>query len=152
MKYLLDTNIVSYFSDPKSPFYSATIKRFSALAEEDTVFISVLTFYETEYGIVYAPEEKKKRMTEVKSMLQQFLLVLPVSAAGADSFGRIKARYRKMAGAAQKTVDRHDVDFILASSAIAEEAVLVSNDRIFLTVQAIEPALKLENWAGHRGN
>ncbi len=73
---------------------------------------------------MYAPAEKRKRMAEVKSMLQQFLLVLPVSAAGADSFGRIKAGYRKMAGANQKTVDRHDVDFILASSAIAEDAIL----------------------------
>ena len=110
------------------------------------MFISVLTLYETEYGIVYAPEEKKNRMAEVKEMMRQFLFVLPISDAGAEVFGRIKAGYRKMAGSDQKTVDRHDVDFILASSAIAEEAVLVSNDRIFLTVQAIEPVLKLENW------
>jgi predicted nucleic acid-binding protein len=73
MKYLLDTNIVSYFSDPGSPFHSATIKRFSALDEEDRVFISVLTLYETEYGIVYAAEEKKSRMAEVKEMMRQFL-------------------------------------------------------------------------------
>lgn len=46
MKYLLDTNIVSYFADPRSPFHAAPIKRFSALAEEDAVFISVLTLYE----------------------------------------------------------------------------------------------------------
>jgi predicted nucleic acid-binding protein len=52
-----------------------------------------------------------------------------------------------MAGTDQKAVDRHDVDFILASSAIAEDAVLVSNDKIFLSVRDIEPTLRLENWA-----
>jgi predicted nucleic acid-binding protein len=147
MKYLLDTNIVSYFSDPESPFHSATIKRFSTLDEEDRVFISVLTLYETEYGIVCAPEEKKSRMAEVKEMMRQFLFILPVSDTGAEIFGHIKAGYRKMAGTDQKTVDRHDVDFILASAAIAEDAVLVSNDKIFLSFRDIEPTLRLENWA-----
>lgn len=147
MKYLLDTNIVSYFSDPESSFHQNTIRRFSSLAEEDMVYISVLTLYETQYGIVYAPEEKKQRMAEVEEMMKQFLFLLPVSPEGADIFGKIKSEYRRIDGRDQKTFDRHDIDFILASSAIAEDAVLVSNDKIFLAIKDIEPSLKLENWA-----
>jgi predicted nucleic acid-binding protein len=147
MKYLLDTNIVSYFSDPRSRFHQKTISRFSSLAEEDMVYVSVLTLYETQYGIVYAPEEKKQKVAEVEQMMKQFLFLLPVSPEGADIFGRIKAEYRRMSSLEQKTFDRHDIDFILASSAIAEDAILVSNDKIFLAIKNIEPSLKLENWA-----
>lgn len=78
MKYLLDTNIVSYFSDPASPFHTSVKHRFSQLQEKDDIFISVLTLFEIEYGIVYAPQEKKARMEEVKQMLQHFLEVLPL--------------------------------------------------------------------------
>jgi predicted nucleic acid-binding protein len=147
MKYLLDTNIVSYFSDPRSPFHKNTINRFSSLSEEDEVYISVLTLYETQYGIVYAPEDKKQKMVEVEEMMKQFLLLMPVSPDGADIFGRIKSEYRKTDTRERKTFDRHDIDFILASSAIAEDTTLVSNDKIFLAIKDIEPSLKLENWA-----
>ena len=146
MKCLLDTNIVSYFSDPRSPFHRNTISRFSSLGEEDMVYISVLTLYETQYGIVYAPEEKKKKMSEVEEMMKQFLLLLPVSPEGADVFGRIKSKYRKVDTGERRTFDRHDIDFILASTAIAEDATLVSNDKIFLAIKDIEPSSKLENW------
>jgi predicted nucleic acid-binding protein len=146
MKYLLDTNIVSYFSDPESPFHHNTVRRFSSLTEEDMVYISVLTLYETQYGIVYAPEEKKQRLVEVEAMMKQFLSLLPVSPEGADIFGRIKAEYRRNDDRDQKAFDRHDIDFILASSAIAEDATLVSNDKIFLVIRDIEPSLRLENW------
>jgi predicted nucleic acid-binding protein len=46
-----------------------------------------------------------------------------------------------------KLLDQHNIDLILASSAIAEDATLVSNDKIFLSIKEIEPTLKLENWA-----
>lgn len=53
----------------------------------------------------------------------------------------------KRPGINQKALDQHNIDFILASSAIAEEAVLVGNDKIFLLIRDVEPALRLENWA-----
>jgi predicted nucleic acid-binding protein len=146
MKYLLDTNIVSYLSDPASRFHTSVEHRFSRLQEEDVIFISVLTLFEIEYGIVYAPQEKKKRMEEVKQMLQHFLAVLPVQEKQAGIFGALKAGYRKLTGVDHKTIDRHDVDFMLASSALAENAVLVSNDKIFVLIQKAEPTLKLGNW------
>lgn len=42
---------------------------------------------------------------------------------------------------------KHNVDFILATTAITEDIVLVSNDQIFRDIQEVSPGLRLENWA-----
>ena len=40
-----------------------------------------------------------------------------------------------------------DTNIIVASTAIVEGAVLVSNDRIFRILATLEPRLVVENWA-----
>lgn len=42
---------------------------------------------------------------------------------------------------------QHNIDCVLASSAIADGAVLNGNDNIVTPTQDIEPALKPEQWA-----
>lgn len=46
----------------------------------------------------------------------------------------------------KKEIKRHTVDFILASTAIEANAVLVSDDRIFKTIKEFYPSLHVENW------
>ena len=50
-------------------------------------------------------------------------------------------------GARERELVRHNIDLILASMAVVEGAVLVSNDAIFPALAAIEPQLLVENWA-----
>lgn len=71
--------------------------------------------------------------------------VMPLSHIGAGVFGELKAKYRQTTGALSKSLKRNDIDFILASTAITENAI-VSNDRIFEAIVKIEPPLQLENW------
>ncbi len=148
MKYLLDTNILSYLEEQASPFHAKTKARLARLADNDEVFLSLLTLYELRYSVsVSAPEKARRLEALVRSYREQFP-VLPLTEQGADIFGAIKAKYRReRPGINQKALDQHNIDFILASSAIAEDAVLVSNDKIFLAIRDIEPALRLENWA-----
>ncbi len=40
----------------------------------------------------------------------------------------------------------HAVDFILASTAIETNAVIVSDDRIFETIREFYSSLRIENW------
>jgi predicted nucleic acid-binding protein len=147
MKYVLDTNIVSYSINRRSPFHHHVTGRLSRLSGNDEVCISVLTFYEAEYGVLSVPIEHQERVAKAREMMLRLFEILPVPTLGAESFGRIKLAYRKKTGIPQKLLDRHNIDFILASSAIAENAVLVSNDQIFAAIREIEPALKWENWA-----
>jgi predicted nucleic acid-binding protein len=148
MKYLLDTNILSYLEEQSSSFHARTKEHFFRLSDEDEIFIPILILYELRYSVSAAPPEKTERLKAlINSYLEQFP-VMPITERGSEIFGDIKAKYRdKRPGINQKALDQHNIDFILASSAIAEDAVLVSNDKIFLAIKDIEPSLKLENWA-----
>jgi predicted nucleic acid-binding protein len=55
-------------------------------------------------------------------------------------------QYRLHIGIAQRALKKNDFDFLIASSAIAHEAILISNDKIFGIIQDIEPSLAHENW------
>jgi predicted nucleic acid-binding protein len=147
MKYVLDTNIVSCSINRRSPFHHHVTGKLSRLSENDAVCISVLTFYEAEYGVLSVPAEHRERVGKARELMLRLFDILPVPASGAESFGRIKLAYRNKTGIPQKLLHQHNIDFILASSALAENAVLVSNDRIFAAIAEIEPALQLENWA-----
>lgn len=148
MKYLLDTNILSYLEEQSSPFHAKTRERLSRLSDDDDIFIPILILYELWYSVSAATPEKAKTLDAViRSYLDQFP-ILHITERGAEVFGDIKAKYREQRpGINPKALDRHNIDFILASSAITEDAVLVSNDKIFPTIRDIIPTLKLENWA-----
>ena len=59
MKYLLDSNTVSDFYDKFSTGYPKISQQLSALTDAESVYISILTLYELEYGHANAPDEKK---------------------------------------------------------------------------------------------
>ena len=44
--YLLDTNIISYLTDPQSPYRAKVKERLFSLSEDDSVAVSILTLYE----------------------------------------------------------------------------------------------------------
>jgi predicted nucleic acid-binding protein len=148
MKYFLDTNILSYLEEQTSPFHVGTKEHLYRLSDDDEIFIPILILYELRYSVSAAAPEKAEKLDRlVRSYLEQFP-VQQITARGAEIFGDIKAKYRNnRPGINQAALNRHNIDFILASSAIAENAVLVSNDRIFEAIREIEPVLKFENWA-----
>ena len=148
MKYLLDTNILSYLEEQTSPFHARTKGCFFQLSDEDEIFIPILILFELRYSVSAASPEKTQRLKDlVRSYREQFP-IMPITERGSEIFGEIKAKYRnERPGINQKALDQHNIDFILASSAIAEDATLVSNDKIFVAIRDIEPSLKLENWA-----
>ena len=43
--YLLDTNTVSHFLNVQSPRHNLVIRRIGALADSDTVMVSILAIY-----------------------------------------------------------------------------------------------------------
>ena len=141
--YLLDTNIVSYLADPSSPFHGRVADAIRSLPDATRLTVSVLTLYELAYGQVRDPG----RQHLLAIVREEGVGVLAPTAAGADAFARLKDAYRIHTGARERELVRHNVDLILASTAIVEDAVLVSNDGIFATLARIEPRLTVENWA-----
>jgi len=147
-KYLLDTNIITYLQEQTSRFHNSVKTRLSNLHDEDEVYLSVFSLYEIEYGIAISEsDETKKRFAMMKEAIQGYFRVLSFSEKGSKTFGDLKAGYLKETGISKKAVKRHDIDIMLASSAIAEDAILVSNDGIFERLKKIRSDFQSENWA-----
>ena len=144
--YILDTNIISYLYERNAPFHSPVAEKLSKLSDQDKVYISILSLYEFEYGLSFADIKIVDELQDLKKSFLELFEVLQLCAEGSPIFGEIKARYRNETGISAKAIERHNVDFMLAASAVLEKAVLVSNDRIFERIQDAYPYLLTENW------
>lgn len=142
-KFLLDTNILSYLEDPASLFHKSVKEEIFALDDEDSLYISILSVYELQYGFSKADGKLQKSIN--KSLQTAIgLPIIPLSLEGATVFGELKNKYK---ASSRKDLERHNSDFMIASSAIAEGAILVSNDKIFEGIKKLRKGFKLENWA-----
>ncbi len=147
-KYLLDSDIITYLEEKSSSFHSAVVSHLSSLSDDDEVYISILTLYEMQYGIACVKEEpgKHKKFLAVQESIKRRFTILSLSEKGAEIYGDIKALYRKKTGIKSKPIKKHDVDFILASTAVEYGLILVSNDSIFQQIKNISNNLQVENW------
>ena len=92
MNFLLDTNLVSEWTKPRP---NPGVVRWLADADEDRVFISVVTIAELRHGVErLAIGRRRKRLNEwiEGELLFRFdERILPIDAATADAWGRIVA-------------------------------------------------------------
>jgi toxin FitB len=93
MSFLLDTNAVSEWVKPRP---DAGLIRWMEAADEDRVFISVISLAELRYGVERLPAGKRRRRLEEwlgHELPVRFEgRVLPVNAEVADAWGRIVSR------------------------------------------------------------
>lgn len=132
MRYLLDTNIVSYFLKGVGP---NLIQRMQAGLDRQDMAISVITRAELRFGLeLMAQADKRRRRIE---LLLTELPALPWHINAADTFGRIRAHLRR------NGTPVGEFDTLIAAHALAENLVLVThNTRHFQCI----PGLKLEVW------
>ena len=92
MNFLLDTNLVSEWTKPRP---NPGVVSWLADADEDRVFISVVTIAELRHGVErLAIGRRRKRLNEwiEGELLFRFdERILPIDAATADAWGRIVA-------------------------------------------------------------
>ncbi len=131
-RYLLDTNIVSYFVKGVNPGLVARMERgFRA----QNMVISCITRAEVRYGAELMDANDRRR-ARIDIMLDD-LLALPWSVEAADLFGSIKASLRRQG------IPIGDFDTQIAAHALAADLTLVThNTRHFERI----PGLKLEDW------
>ncbi len=143
--YLLDTNIVSYLFDDSSSFNAGVVTRFATLAGGDRCEISVLGRYELEEWAALGTSPIDM------GIIDATFTIRPVPAQGAKAYARLRRELIRRRTITRAAIDRHGVDLILAATALVDALVLVSNDRVFAEIAAIEPGLRLENWASGPG-
>lgn len=132
MSFLLDTNIVS---EPMKPQPTPSVVRWLADADEDHIFISVVTLAELRTGVErLAAGVKRKRLEE---WLQDELPVrfegriLAIDPIVADACGKIVARCQDLGRPIEA------MDAFIAATAEVHRLTLVTRD-----VSDFKPALK----------
>lgn len=144
--YLFDTNIISYWEDIESPHYHSIKNKMSSLQHDDIICVSILTLYELQYGFGTAKEHMKENILKSIELVESIFQIIFLDREGSKIFGQIKSEYQKNIGIKKKELDRHNSDLMIASTAINENAVLVSNDKIFKNLSEIRNDFQYENW------
>lgn len=131
-RYLLDTNIVSYFI---RGFDAALVNRVTQVLKAQSAAISVITRAELRFGQAgMVAADKRKRAIDL--VLTQ-LTVLPWTSAAADIYGPLKDTLKRQG----RPIG--DMDTLIAAHALVEDLILVThNTRHFEKI----PRLKLEDW------
>lgn len=132
IRYLLDTNIVSYFVKGTS---AGLVKRMQAGVDAQDIAISAVTRAELRYGLeMMDPSDRRRRRVD---LLITELPALPWRIDAADEFGRIRAHLRR------NGAPIGEFDTLIAAHALSEKLILVThNTRHFEHV----PGLVLEDW------
>ncbi len=132
MKYLLDTNTVSYIVKGKS---LAARSKLAGLRADEIGCISSITEAEIRYGLAKAPHTHALRAA-IEGFLSK-IRILPWDSEEAIAYGDLRANLESRG----KMLE--NMDMLIAAHAIAAGAALVTNDRSFSYVEN----LKSVNWA-----
>ena len=131
-RYLLDTNILSYFVKGIHP---ALQRRMARAFQAEDIAISAIARAEMRYGQGLMATDDKRR-ARVDLLLAE-MPTLPWTPAAADHYGQIKALLQRQG------LPIGEMDTQIAAHALAEDLILVThNPRHFKSV----PGLKLEDW------
>ena len=132
MRYMLDTNIISYYLRRTS---SALEERVNEGLKKRNIAMSAIARAELRFGQMGMQHDDRRR-----SLIDGFLLRLPsieFSAEAADRYGQLKHSLKTQGK------PMGDMDTLIAAHAMTEKLILVThNTRHFENVSG----LKLEDW------
>jgi predicted nucleic acid-binding protein len=148
MNYLLDLDTVSVLSAPTSPYHETAKYHVKLLSEEDQIYLSVLSIYELHYSLSNTEDQDKKDdILQLIQWCKDFFEILPLSETGAAFYGELKAELKNKTGMNRKAIKKHNIDIMLAATALAHDCVLVAKDRIYKDHLALlNPGLRIEDW------
>lgn len=129
MTYLLDTNIVSDLMK----FPTGAVAQHLQGLDVEKVCTSIIAVAEIKYGIV---KSGSQRLAKQFAQIEPVLRVESFSQPAEVHYARIRNETESIG----LTVSQNDL--LIAAHAEALDAVLVTDDRIFLHI----PGLKVENW------
>jgi tRNA(fMet)-specific endonuclease VapC len=131
LRYLLDTNTVSYIIKENRPRVRERLLRVP-MAE---VGISVITEAELLFGLARKPEA-----TDLRTVVEEFLLRVDVQPWQSDAAQQYSALRATLEGRGQPM---GNLDMMIAAQALAMGLILVSSDAVFRRVKG----LKIEDWS-----
>lgn len=92
------------------------------------------------------PADKQEALGKKIIEAQCDFEVLPLSSDGAKRFGELKKTLRDRRSLTQEGAKKHNIDLMIAATALAVGCTLVSGDAAYRELQASHPDLNLEGW------
>jgi tRNA(fMet)-specific endonuclease VapC len=132
MKWLLDTNTIIHALNG----VLSVRRRLNEVEEQGEILTSAVVVGELIYGAESSARCEENR-ENIRRKLER-VRVVPLDAQIADRWGMLKARLRVRGRM------KADIDLLIAATALAEEAVLVTDDAALLAGDI--PGLTIENW------
>ena len=128
-KFLFDTNALSSLTIEGNDGHEKILSKMSELNDNDKLFTSILSIYEMEYGMRHAKDESliQQMKLAIESVKNEFQIV-PLTEIGAKIFADIKEQYRDQKNIGKKALIKHNIDLMIAATAIEIGAVLITND------------------------
>ena len=108
--------------------------------------VCVLTLCELEYGYWHTAAKRQLRIHNTLQAIQENFLILPVTASLPAIYGQLKKQIQNFRRIIQENLKKHNVDLLIASTAIAESAILVSADSIYRDLSQLHVVLQYQNW------
>jgi predicted nucleic acid-binding protein len=161
--YLLDTNIASALWDELHLDHNEFWEKTRRL-DGSTIYISVITLAEIEYGLRVAPSIDIERQKKVRARMGEFA-ILPFDRHVVESYAKLRSRLFVKHGGKDKqgrlrdkvvpdlwerTPDKllgiQENDLWQASLAVERNLVLVTNDRMSRIVEVAGNDLRIESW------
>ena len=149
MKYLLDTDSLTFLCDNQRAEHEIFMGKLEQLADEDILCFSVLSVFELEYSFANATDTMKanKIRETIDTILNTpNLLSLPIKAEMAWWYGKAKRILKQKENISRENIKKFNVDMMLASVAIHEGCTLVSGDKIYQRIAQHQTELKAECW------
>ena len=132
MKWLLDTNTIIHALNG----VLSVRRRLNEVEEQGEILTSAVVVGELIYGAESSARCEENR-ENIRRKLER-VRVVPLDAQIADGWGTLKAQLRVRGRM------KADIDLLIAATALAEEAVLVTDDAALLAGDI--PGLTVENW------
>lgn len=165
-KYLLDTNSLSSLTKNHDKHYDKLISKVESLDDDVELYASIISLYEMEYGASHAKIPKLiqeareaiqyiKDADENKNEDENRIQICNLTKKGAEIFGEIKEQFQKKKEEigekiGKRSLPKHNVDLIIAATAIELGATLVSNDKkMFELLQNIRNDFRWEDWTNN---
>jgi tRNA(fMet)-specific endonuclease VapC len=161
--YLLDTNILSYWFDEKSPQHENVVRHLAALDANTPLRLSVISLGEMEYGHRCVSDTDTAIQVAFEDFVSKRLPgVLRIQRSTSIHYGQVRARlFKKFAPKGKRSGLRpcqlvdpitatnlgiQENDLWLAAQAIEFNLVLVTHDRVSRLKEVAADLLEFEDW------
>ncbi|MBT4937418.1 hypothetical protein HON22_05890 [Candidatus Peregrinibacteria bacterium] len=148
MNYLFDSDTLSFYYDAsRNPEHELVKNRALLLTSQDTLQTSELVMCEFEYSFSNVQGEKKEILKNtIQRIRDDFEIYTKITHEISHNFGEIKVLLKEKYKTSRKNMKMHNIDILLASTAIANNCVLVGSDVNYKKIAKVVPEFNYEDW------